>query len=155
MDLKKIKRAIISVSNKSNLKKILPVLKKFKIEIISSGGTYREIKKMGYDCIEVSNYTKDLINEYNIDCDLTGNCNYDVAPHPSYFNGIKEEAEIYKKEFGIETEVFSKEEFNEIGHEGNEQYGAMSYTPGFAINPLKFLLGLANEANKSGYSFLF
>ena len=58
--------------------------------------------------------------------------------------------EFNKKEFGIETKVFTKEEFNEIGHGGNEQYGAMSYKPGFAINPLKFLLGLADEANKSG-----
>ena len=31
MNLKKIKRAIISVSDKSNLKLILPVLKKFKM----------------------------------------------------------------------------------------------------------------------------
>jgi len=35
MNLKKIKRVIISVSDKSNLKIILPTLKKFKIEIIS------------------------------------------------------------------------------------------------------------------------
>ena len=33
---------------------------------------------------------------------------------------------------------------------GNEQYGAFSYKPGFAINPLKFLLGLAKEAKISG-----
>ena len=32
MNIKKIKRAIISVSDKSNLKLILPILKKFKIE---------------------------------------------------------------------------------------------------------------------------
>jgi len=57
MKLKKIKRAIISVSDKSNLKLILPVLKKFKIEIISSGGSYKKIKNMNYNCIEVSNYT--------------------------------------------------------------------------------------------------
>ena len=56
----------------------------------------------------------------------------------------------YKTEFGIETEVFTKEEFNEIGHGGNEQFGAMSYKPGFAINPLKFLIGLANAANEAG-----
>ena len=41
----------------SNLKLILPVLKKFKIEIISSGGSYKKIKNMNYNCIEVSNYT--------------------------------------------------------------------------------------------------
>ena len=57
MSTKKIKRAIISVSDKSNLKLILPVLKKFKIEIISSGGSYKKIKNMNYNCIEVSNYT--------------------------------------------------------------------------------------------------
>ena len=57
MSIKKIKRAIISVSDKSNLKLILPVLKKFKIEIISSGGSYKKIKNMNYNCIEVSNYT--------------------------------------------------------------------------------------------------
>ena len=42
---KKIKRALISVSDKSQLIKILPTLKKFKIEILSSGGTYKYIKK--------------------------------------------------------------------------------------------------------------
>ena len=57
MNLKRIKRAIISVSDKSNLKIILPALKKFKIEIISSGGTLKKIKSMKYDCVEVSNYT--------------------------------------------------------------------------------------------------
>ena len=58
MNLKKIKRAIISVSDKSNLKTILPALKKFKIEIISSGGSFKKIRNMKYNCIEVSDYTK-------------------------------------------------------------------------------------------------
>ena len=54
----KIERAIISVSDKSNLKLILPTLKKFNIEIISSGGSYKKIKSLNYNCIEVSNYTE-------------------------------------------------------------------------------------------------
>ena len=57
MNLKKIKRAIISVSDKSNLNLILPVLKKFNIEIISSGGTFKKIRNMNYDCTEISKYT--------------------------------------------------------------------------------------------------
>ena len=57
MNFKKIKRAIISVSDKSNLKLILPILKKFKVEIISSGGSYKKIRNMNYSCIEVSKYT--------------------------------------------------------------------------------------------------
>ena len=57
MNFKKIKRAIISVSEKSNLKIILPVLKKFNVEIISSGNSFKKISGMGYNCIEISNYT--------------------------------------------------------------------------------------------------
>ena len=55
--MKKIKRALISVSNKDNLKNLLFTLKKLHIEIISSGGTYKEIKKLGFNCIDVSSYT--------------------------------------------------------------------------------------------------
>ena len=57
MNLKRVKRAIISVSDKSNLKIILPILKRFKIEIISSEGSFKKIKSMKYNCVEVSNYT--------------------------------------------------------------------------------------------------
>ena len=54
---KKIKNAIISLSDKSEIKSILKILKKYKINIISSGGTSKEIKRLGYKCIEVSDYT--------------------------------------------------------------------------------------------------
>ena len=57
MNLKKIRRALISVSDKSNLKLILPILKKYKVEIISSGGTYKKIKSMNYSCIDIKEYT--------------------------------------------------------------------------------------------------
>ena len=55
---RKIKRALISLSDKSNLIEVLKELKKNKINLISSGGTYKEIKKLGYECKEVSEYTK-------------------------------------------------------------------------------------------------
>jgi len=53
----KVKNALISVSNKENLTSLLKTLKKFNINIISSGGTYASIKKLGYQCTELSNYT--------------------------------------------------------------------------------------------------
>ena len=54
----KIKRALISVSDKTFLKSILSTLKKYKIEIISTGGTYNQIKKLGFKTVKISNYTK-------------------------------------------------------------------------------------------------
>ena len=53
----KIKNALVSVSNKENLVSLLKALKKYKINIISSGGTYRSIRKLGYNCTELSKYT--------------------------------------------------------------------------------------------------
>ena len=55
--MKKIKRALISVSNKNNLKKLLLRLSKLKIELISSGGTFKEINKLKFKCTEISKYT--------------------------------------------------------------------------------------------------
>ena len=54
---KKIKTALISISDKSNLRNLLEALKKNKIQLISSGGTYKAIKRLGYDCIDISDFT--------------------------------------------------------------------------------------------------
>ena len=105
-----------------------------------------ETKKFFRNAVEGSNYTKDIISNYNIDCDVTGESNFIVAHHPNKFKQIKEQAEVYKSEFGIEAEIYSKEEFNKFGHGGNEQFGALSYKPGFAINPLKFVNGITKYA---------
>ncbi len=56
--LKKIQNALISVYDKSDLEKILRSLDKHKVNLISSGGTYKKIKKLGYKCIKVEKYTK-------------------------------------------------------------------------------------------------
>ena len=55
--MKKIKKALISVSDKKSLKDLLKVLARHKVELISSGGTYKEIKKLKFKCLEVSEYT--------------------------------------------------------------------------------------------------
>ena len=54
----KIKNALISVSDKSDLKKIIQVLKKYEINIISSGGTAKFIKKSGVKCKDISEFTQ-------------------------------------------------------------------------------------------------
>ncbi len=54
----KIKSALISVSDKTGLNKILKELKKYRVQLISSGGTYKKIRSLGYNCEEVSSFTK-------------------------------------------------------------------------------------------------
>ena len=50
--------ALISVFDKTNLKEICSVLKKYDIGIISTGSTSKTIKKLGFSCKEVSKLTK-------------------------------------------------------------------------------------------------
>ena len=53
----KVKTALISVSDKTDILNILKCLKKFNIKILSSGGTFKKIKKLGFKSTEISNYT--------------------------------------------------------------------------------------------------
>ena len=86
----KIKKAVISLSDKSEIKLVLNTLKKFKVNVISSGGTSKEIKKLGYKCTDVSEYT-------NSDEILDGRVK---TLHPKLYAGIlnKRENKIHKKE---------------------------------------------------------
>ena len=52
-----------------------------------------ETKKFFKNSVEGSNYTKDIIKEYNIDCDVSGDSNYVVAHHKNKFKQIKEQSE--------------------------------------------------------------
>ena len=52
--LKKIKNALISVSDKEDLLDILETLSKFEVNIISSGGTYKKINSLGFNCENLS-----------------------------------------------------------------------------------------------------
>ena len=92
----KIRNALISVSNKESLTALLKVLKKFNIKIISSGGTYNSIRKLGYECTELSKYTgfKEM---------LDGRVK---TLHPKIHAGIlhdrqnkKHQSEMYKQNF--------------------------------------------------------
>ena len=62
--MKKIRSALISVSDKSNLEALLKELKKHQIKLISSGGTFKKISKLNYKCLDVSNFTgfKTILN---------------------------------------------------------------------------------------------
>ena len=53
----KIKNALVSISDKENIISLLKAFKKYNIKIISSGGTYKTIKKLGYECTELSKFT--------------------------------------------------------------------------------------------------
>ena len=52
-----IRRALISVSDKTNLKDLGKFLERLGVEIVSTGGTARYLKKVGLKVKEVSDLT--------------------------------------------------------------------------------------------------
>ena len=93
--MKKIKSALISVSDKSHLKPILKVLKKNKIKLISSGGTYKAIKRLKFECLEVSDFT-------GFDEVLDGRVK---TLHPKIYAGIlnKRKNKVHTKEMKLKN----------------------------------------------------
>ena len=55
--LLKIRRALISVSDKRGIIQLATVLKNFKVQIISTGGTYNALKEAGFEVTAVSEVT--------------------------------------------------------------------------------------------------
>ncbi|HEX9917021.1 MAG TPA: bifunctional phosphoribosylaminoimidazolecarboxamide formyltransferase/IMP cyclohydrolase [candidate division Zixibacteria bacterium] len=87
--LVKISRALISVSDKTGLKELASVLTDFGVEIISTGGTERELKKSGIKTVSLSSFT-------GFPEILDGRVK---TLHPKIFGGIlaKREDEEHKK----------------------------------------------------------
>ena len=56
-NLIKIKRALVSLSDKTNIDILVKIFQTYDIEIISTGGTAKILRKYGLKVIEVSNYT--------------------------------------------------------------------------------------------------
>ena len=56
-DLITIKRALISLSDKTNIKLIVDIVKKYNIEVLSTGGTAKLLREHGVTVTDVSDYT--------------------------------------------------------------------------------------------------
>ncbi|MCB1688941.1 MAG: bifunctional phosphoribosylaminoimidazolecarboxamide formyltransferase/IMP cyclohydrolase [Halioglobus sp.] len=56
-DLVKVKRALISVSDKSGIAEFAGALREMGVELLSTGGTYRLLQDAGLDVTEVADYT--------------------------------------------------------------------------------------------------
>ena len=93
----KIKTALISLSDKSNLRPLLNLLKKYKIKIISSGGTYKKIQSMGFKCLEISKnrYHVDSWNTYVFHCSDGDNWSEDLEKTIELSERLKSVSQLY------------------------------------------------------------
>ena len=109
-----------------------------------------ETKRFYAAQLEGIDLVRSLCQDEDIDAEICGDGNLEVAHRPAAYKELEEQAEALSSFFGIETKLYSREAFPEIGHESSEQYGGLHIGAGFALHPLKFALGLARAAAKHG-----
>ena len=84
-----------------------------------------ETKRFYQSQLDAIDLVDQLGREEAIDYDRQGDGFFSVAHRPRAFAEECEYGEALTRLFGIPTEVYSKDRFDEIGHRGTEQFGAM------------------------------
>ena len=108
-----------------------------------------ETKRFYAAQIEGMELVRNLGEEEQIDFDRQGDGNLEVAHRPSAFAELEARAETLTRMFGIETRLYSREEFRAVGHDSTEQFGAMLMAVGFALHPLKLAAGLGRRRGEA------
>ena len=111
---------------------------------------WMKLKSFFASQIEGVDLLASLIADNNIECEKIGTGNLDVVHHPSSIEELKEWGNDLQNYFGINTRWIPKEEFDEVGHQSTEQFGAVFTEAGFAMNPMAFLNGFANATVDAG-----
>ncbi len=92
----------------------------------------------------------DNLEAYQIDADRYGHGEYSLAHRPSDFAAFPEEVRFLKTIHGIDASVLTSDELRERGLHSPAFHGGMHIPLGFGLNPLKYVLGLSDAAQRLG-----
>ena len=108
--------------------------------------TALEVARAG---LEAFAYSKSLIEREQIRCDLADVGRLLCAHRPSHYEAMAREAELVKKELGVEYQMLSPAELRE--QIGTEIYhGAKLLVSSYAMHPGKYLCGLLDRVRNAG-----
>lgn len=93
---------------------------------------------------------RDLLITEKINADAHGKGEWAMAHRPSDAAAFPEYAGFLKSTFGIEAEVLTQGALAERGLASPAFHGALHHPVGFALNPLKYTLGLTKAAMAAG-----
>ncbi|NOX73768.1 MAG: FAD-binding oxidoreductase [Alphaproteobacteria bacterium] len=120
--------------------------------------TKTQIKRFGLDATKAHMAAQmasiervaDNLVRYNIDADTHSKGELLLAHRPDKYAGMQHEARFYRDTFGIGFSEIPKDQLAAHGASGPEFHGGIISKAGFALNPLKYSLGLARAAQKAG-----
>ncbi len=93
----------------------------------------------------------EIIGRYGIEVDAHSHegeiC---LAHRPQDFAGFRAEAGALSRAYGVKVDVLDRSDLVAAGMAGPEFHGGLRLPVGFALNPLKYVLGLAEAARAAG-----
>lgn len=100
--------------------------------------------------VEAVELVRQIVDEEGIDARTQGEAELEVAPTRPAFRKLSEHADMQRKQLGIDTRVVPAEEFRSRYFDSGELRGGLVQKPAFALDPLRYLHGLAAAAEARG-----
>lgn len=91
-----------------------------------------------------------ILDNNGIDAQRHSHGETSLAHRPKDFAAYTEEADFLKQHFGVSATIHRKEDLAECGLAAEGFHGGMTVPFGFALNPMRYLAGLAQATAKAG-----
>jgi glycine/D-amino acid oxidase-like deaminating enzyme len=110
-------------------------------------GIYNEV----CEGVETVNQLIDGISQQtDIDCEPQSKGYLRVAHKPSMVKELYQQSKLLEKEFGYSTEILSAEQIKQQYFDSQDAFGAIRFSDGYGINPLKLAWGYQQLARQAG-----
>ncbi len=109
-----------------------------------------EARKFVLYQIEAMEKVAKRLDAWKLDVDRHSKGEMMLAHRPSELQAFEEEAAFLKKYFGYQPKLYSRAELAERGIAGPEFHGGLHVPFGFALNPMKYVQGLATKVREKG-----
>lgn len=118
-------------------------------ELVRKYGLEETKRYISYQ-LEAMDTVAERVERFGLDVDRHSAGEMYLAHRPKDAEGLPEESEYLNKTFGLGTRVLSQAELEEEGICGPEFHGGMHMPHGFALNPMKYVQGLADAVRRAG-----
>lgn len=118
-------------------------------QIIARHGLDEAKRFVSYQ-LEAIDTVAERIERFGMDVDRHSAGEMYLAHRPSDAVGFAEQAAFLSDTFGLGARVLSVEELEEEGISGPEFHGGLHMAHGFALNPMKYVQGLAEAVRRKG-----
>lgn len=98
----------------------------------------------------VNQLIEQIHNETNIDCEVQQKGYLKVAHKPSMVKSLVAQKNLVEKEFNYSTDILSSAEIKKHYFSSENAYGAIRFSDGYGINPLKLAWGYQSLVQTAG-----